>query len=54
MKGDRLPPEDHIARYCGGSHISEDGYIAPTAFHLRPGEEYVSVLGNWGRTKLSI
>jgi len=43
MKGDRLPPEDHIARYCGGSHISEDGHIAPTAFHLRPGEEYVSV-----------
>jgi len=42
MKGDRLPPSDHIARYCGGSHISEDGSIAPTAFHLRPGEEYVS------------
>jgi len=43
MKGERLPPGDHIARYCGGSHISEDGSVAPTAFHLRPAEEYVSV-----------
>ncbi len=43
MKGDRLPPQDHIARYCGGSHISEDGQIAPTAFHLRHDEEYLSV-----------
>ena len=43
MKGDRLPPQDHIARYCGGSHISEDSQMAPTAFHLRPGEEYLSV-----------
>ena len=45
MKGAPLPPEDHIARYCGGSHISEDELIAPTAFHLRhdQNEEYLSV-----------
>ena len=43
MKGDRLPPQDHIARYCGGSQISEDGLIAPTAFHLRKKEFYLSV-----------
>lgn len=43
MKGDRLPPQDHIARYCGGRQISEDGQVAPTAFHLRSGEDYLSV-----------
>ena len=43
MKGDGLPPKDHIARYCGGSHISEDGQIAPTAFSLRHNEVYLSV-----------
>lgn len=43
MKGDRLPPQDHIARYCGGRQISEDGLIASTAFHLRRGEIYLSV-----------
>jgi predicted transcriptional regulator len=45
MKGAPLPREDHIARYCGGSHISEDGLITPTAFHLRrdQNEKYLSV-----------
>lgn len=45
MKDDPLPREDHIARYCGGSHIDEDELIAPTAFHLRhnQNEKYLSV-----------
>lgn len=43
MKGDRLPPQDHIARYCGRQQISEDGQIAPTAFHLKSDEDYLSV-----------
>ena len=45
MKDDPLPHRDHIARYCGGSHINEDDTIAPTAFHLRrnKNEEYLSV-----------
>jgi len=45
MTGNALPSSDHIARYCGGSQIDEDGQIAPTAFHLRQDqdEEYLSV-----------
>lgn len=43
MKGDRLPARDHIARYCGRKQISDDGQIEPTAFHLRNGEDYLSV-----------
>ncbi len=40
-----VPNEDHIGRYCGGSHVDEDGDIDGTAFRLRPGEEALSV--NW-------
>jgi hypothetical protein len=43
MKGEQLSSEHHISRYCGGSHISEDGEIAPTAFYLRPDEPFLSV-----------
>jgi hypothetical protein len=45
MKGDELPSSNHVSRYCGGIHIAEDGRILPTAFHLRPQDESVSV--NW-------
>lgn len=43
MKGDRLPDKDHVARYCPGSKLSEDGFPAATAFHLRRREEFLSV-----------
>ncbi len=43
MKGEHLPYEDHTARYCPGSKIEDNGRIAPTAFHLRRGEPYLSV-----------
>ena len=45
MKGDTVPNDHHVARLCGGSHIREDGTIAPTAFKPRAGETYLSV--NW-------
>ena len=35
MKGDPVPNDDHIARYCGGSHVKEGGSISGTAFRLR-------------------
>jgi len=45
MKGDVLPDSDHVAHYCGGSTIQEDGEISAAAFTLRQNEEYLSV--NW-------
>ncbi len=43
MTGDRLPPEDHTARYCPGSKLMEDGSVGGAAFYLREGEQYLSV-----------
>ncbi len=43
MSGKHLPIEDHAARYCPGSKLSENGEVSGTAFHLRQGEPYVSV-----------
>lgn len=45
MKGDPVPDPHHIARYCGGSAIREDGSISGVAFRLRQTEEFLSV--NW-------
>lgn len=45
MKGDPVPDPHHIARYCGGSTIREDGSISGVAFRLRQTEEFLSV--NW-------
>ena len=44
MKSDKIPDQDHIARYCKPTTI-EDGQIQATAFMLREGEESLSV--NW-------
>lgn len=41
--GDHLPLQDHTARYCPGTKLTEDDRPAPTAFHLRRGETYLSV-----------
>lgn len=43
MTGEHLPFHDCTGRYCPGSTILEDGRVSPTAFHLRPGESYLSV-----------
>ena len=49
MRGDQVPDNDHIARYCGGANVHEDGSIDGSAFRLRERpdgwEEYLSV--NW-------
>lgn len=45
MKGDPVPDPDHVARYCGGVHINEDGSVNGAAFRLRPGEQSLSI--NW-------
>ena len=46
MKGDQIPDQDHVARYCGYSKLAE-GLPQPTAFMLRrdPPEKNLSV--NW-------
>jgi hypothetical protein len=43
MKGDIIPDEDHIARYCKPSKISEDGQIEFGAFMLRNVDKGLSV-----------
>lgn len=42
MKGDKIPDQHHIGRYCRSTHTS-DGQIQATAFMLRSGEEILSV-----------
>lgn len=44
MKSDKIPEQDHIARYCKPTTV-EDEQIQATAFMLREGEESLSV--NW-------
>ena len=36
MKGERIPDEDHIARYCPFNKLSDDRKPQATAFMLRP------------------
>ncbi len=45
MKGDQVPDPDHVARYCGGASIHEDGRVDGGVFRLRKLEPYLSV--NW-------
>ncbi len=45
MKGDALPQQDHVSRYCKGTACTEDGQVTGAAFQLRQNEEYLSV--NW-------
>ena len=44
MTGERLPDQDHIARYCAPRQV-EDGLPRWGAFQPRAGEGYLSV--NW-------
>ena len=45
MKGDNIPSQDQICRYCKATTITENGQITGTAFQLRQAEESLSV--NW-------
>jgi hypothetical protein len=45
MKGDPVPIENHISRYCSASRLTEEGQVTGTAFQLRETDEYLSV--NW-------
>ena len=44
MKGEKIPDENHIARFCRPMQVHEE-QIQATAFMLREGEPYLSV--NW-------
>jgi hypothetical protein len=49
MNDDLLPDADHVARYCGGATLDEEGRVTGNAFRLRTRggvpETYLSV--NW-------
>lgn len=45
MRGNRLPDQDHISRYCRPKTLQEDGQPYRASFMLRPNEEFLSV--NW-------
>ena len=45
MKGDPVPDQDHICRYCSATHCTENGQVTGTAFQLSQADEYLSV--NW-------
>ena len=40
-----LGASHHVARYCRGRDIRNNGTVTPAAFEVRPGEEYLST--NW-------
>jgi hypothetical protein len=44
MKGETIPDQHHIARFCKPTQ-APNGQVQATAFMLRPGEESLSV--NW-------
>jgi hypothetical protein len=44
MRGDQLPDQDHISRYCAPKTLA-DGHPTGASFMLRQDEEYLSV--NW-------
>src|SRR3989339_1608140 len=42
VKGDNIPPTDHVVHYCYGKMI-DDGQILGAAFLPRPTDSYLSV-----------
>lgn len=44
MKGDRLPDQDHVSRYCA-PQTAPDGQPTGASFMLKPGHDFLSV--NW-------
>lgn len=47
MKGDTIPDEDHIARYCGYSDLDEDGQIGASAFMLNVKKDEKELSVDW-------
>ena len=45
MKGEPVPDQNHISRYCSATRCTETGAVTGAAFLLRPNESYLSV--NW-------
>ena len=45
MKGEKIPDEHHVARYCGFTTLDEDRMVSASAFMLKKGESELSV--NW-------
>jgi len=45
MKGDLIPEQHHISRYCSATKCTENGEITGAAFLLRPTDRLLSV--NW-------
>ena len=45
MRGENVPDEDHVSRYCGAGKLGTDNLPMPAAFYPRKGESYLSV--NW-------
>ena len=45
MKGEPVPTEDHISRYCSPTKCTEKGIVTGTAFQFSKPHEYLSV--NW-------
>ncbi len=48
MKGDPIPSQNHVSRYCSPTRCTESGQAMGTAFFPRENEEYLSV--NWLET----
>ena len=44
-RGDSLPPEHHVAHYCGPITMGQDGLPAVPAFKMKQGHDHLSV--NW-------
>ena len=45
MRGNPVPEQDHISRYCKPKTLTEDGEPSWASFMLKPDEGYLSV--NW-------
>jgi hypothetical protein len=45
MKGDPIPPQDHVSRYCSPICCTEGGQVTGVAFRPRENDRYLSV--NW-------
>lgn len=43
MRGDPIPENYNVARYCGNSTLDENGDPSSSSFSLRKGETYLSV-----------
>ena len=45
MKGERIPEQNHVSRYCSATRCTESGEVTGAAFQLHPQHVFLSV--NW-------